>query len=231
MVSGLSLSLSNYDHAIQLLQERYGNTQVLINAYMKKFVTILPVKNDRDVRGLRKLYDEVETSVRNLRTLHVDTSTYGSLSVPLVNEKLTPDLRLRLSRNFENEVWILDNMFEMLKLEVEAKERSLTIASGSNFNNNRTLFHQPDFTTSALSNLAARKQCVYCSLSNHMPHKRLKSKVTNKQERKTVLKTKNLCYICLEPGHIAKFCSSGYVCKKCVKKHRVSICSHDPLLL
>ena len=58
-----------------------------------------------------------------------------------------------------------------------------------------------------------------------MPHKCLK--VTNKQER-TALKTKNLWYICLEPGYVAKFCSSGYVCKKCHKKHHVSICSHDP---
>ena len=63
IVSGLSLSSLNYNHAIQLLQERYGNTQVLINAYMKKFFTIPPVKNDKDVRSLRKLYDEVETSV------------------------------------------------------------------------------------------------------------------------------------------------------------------------
>ena len=73
---------------VQLLQERYGNTQVLINTYMKKFVTIPPVKNDRDVCGLRKLYDEVETSVRNIITLNVDTSTYGSLLVPLLSEKL-----------------------------------------------------------------------------------------------------------------------------------------------
>ena len=49
-------------------------------------------------------------------------------------------------------------MLEMLKFEVEAKERSLTIATGLNFNDDRTPFHQPDFTTSALSNLAARKQ-------------------------------------------------------------------------
>ena len=56
--------------------------------------------------------------------------TYGSLLFPLLNEKLSPDLRLRLSRNFENEVWILGNMLEMLKLEVEAKERFLTIAMG-----------------------------------------------------------------------------------------------------
>ena len=103
--------------------------------------------------------------------MNVDSSTYGSLLVPLLNEKLSPDLRLRLSRNFENEVWILDNMLEMLKFEVEAKERSLTIATGFNFNDDRTPFHQPDFTTSALSNLAARKQCVYCGLSNHWFHK------------------------------------------------------------
>ena len=51
-------------------------------------------------------------------------------------------------------------MLEMLKLEVDAKERSLTI-TGSNFNNDRTTFHQPDFTTSVLSNLATKKSaCI-----------------------------------------------------------------------
>ena len=113
------------------------------------------------------------------------------------------------------------DMLEMLTLEVEAKEHSLTIATGSNFNNDKTPLHQPDFTTSALRNLAARKQCVYCGLSNHY-------KCLDKQERKTVLKIKNLCYICLEPEHIAEFCSSGYVCKKFNKEHHASICSYDP---
>ena len=47
-------------------------------------------------------------------------------------------------------------MLEMVKLEVEAKERSLTKATGSNFKNDRTFFHQPDFITSVLSNLAVR---------------------------------------------------------------------------
>ena len=68
---------------------------------MKKFVTIPPVKNERDVRGLRQLYDEVKTNVRYLRTLNLDTSTYGSLLVPLLNETLSPDLRSRHARNVE----------------------------------------------------------------------------------------------------------------------------------
>ena len=45
----------------------------------------------------------------------------------------------------------------MLKLEVEAKKRSLTIATGLYINNGRNTFPQPDFTTSALSNLVPRK--------------------------------------------------------------------------
>ena len=73
---------------------------------------------------------------------------------------------------------MLGNMLEMLKLEVEGKECSLTIATGSNSNNDRIPFQQPDFAASALSNLAARKQCLYCSLSNHLPDKCLK--VTSK---------------------------------------------------
>ena len=53
---------------------------------------------------------------------------------------------------------------------------------------------------------------VLLRLIKHLSHKCLK--VTNKQENKTVLKTKNLCYICLELGHVAKFCSLSYFCQK-----------------
>ena len=57
---------------------------------------------------------------------------------------------------------------------------------------------------------------------------KIRTKASNKQERKTVLKTQNLRYICLEPGHVIKFCGLGYVCKKCGKKHHVSFRSYDP---
>ena len=42
------------------------------------------------------------------------TLTYVTLLVPLLNEKLSPNLRLRLTSNFENEVWIFGNKLEML---------------------------------------------------------------------------------------------------------------------
>ena len=67
---------------------------------MQKFVSLPPVKNQNDVTGLRKLYDQVESSVKNLKSLKVETNSYGSLLVPLLNEKLPNDLRERIAYNF-----------------------------------------------------------------------------------------------------------------------------------
>lgn len=50
------------------------------------------------------------------------TLTYVTLLFPLLNEKLSPNLRLRLTSNFENEVWIFGNKLEMLKLEDETEQ-------------------------------------------------------------------------------------------------------------
>ena len=38
---------------------------------MNKFVTLAKVKNDKDIKGLRKLLDQTESSTRNLSSLDV----------------------------------------------------------------------------------------------------------------------------------------------------------------
>ena len=77
-ISGLSLSSANYFEDIELLKQRYGNPQMLINAYMKQFVQLPVIKSNNDAFGLRKLCDQVESSVRNLKSSQTDTSGYGA---------------------------------------------------------------------------------------------------------------------------------------------------------
>ena len=86
-ISGLSLNSANYKEAIDILQQCYGNTQVLISAHMTKFVQLPKIKAASDVKGLRIMYDQIEISVRNLKSLDIDITTYGSLLVPLLNDK------------------------------------------------------------------------------------------------------------------------------------------------
>ena len=96
---------------------------------MKKFVLLPKIKNDDNIKVLGNLYDQIESSVKNLQTLKVDTDSYGSLLVPLINEKLPTDIRVILARKFNSQVWDLNEMIEVLKLEIEAKERSLSVST------------------------------------------------------------------------------------------------------
>ena len=88
-ISGLSLSTANYVQAIELLKDHYDNSQVLIS---EKVCLIAKNKNEDHIKGLQNLYDQTESSVRNLEIVKVDTNSYGSLLVPLINEKLPADI-------------------------------------------------------------------------------------------------------------------------------------------
>ena len=56
-ISGLTLSAENYGQALEILQARYVNDQVLIGAYMEKFVQIPKIQNSNDMKRLKFLCD------------------------------------------------------------------------------------------------------------------------------------------------------------------------------
>ena len=144
---------------------------------MQKFVQIPKIQNTNDIKRLRFLCDSVETSVRNLKSLQVETSSYGSLLVPLLNEKLPNDLRVVIARNFENNIWTLDEMLNLLKTEIQAKELSLSvITSNDDKSANRYQVSENLYTAAALiaHNNFKRKCSEFCNLKSHLSSKCLK---------------------------------------------------------
>ena len=107
----------------------HSNTQVAINAPMQQFVSLPVIKSVNDVKGLRKLYEKVESSIRNLKTLDVDPSSYGNLLVPLINAKLPNELKFLITRKFENEVWLLS---DLLEIEIEANRQVIILHNLAN---------------------------------------------------------------------------------------------------
>ena len=100
--------------------------------HIQKKLALLPViRGENDVQGLRLLHDQIERSMRDLRSLDVGISTYGALLVALVTEKLPNNLRLLMVRKLRTEKWDIKEMLEILEEGLEAKERS--IAFGSSF--------------------------------------------------------------------------------------------------
>ena len=68
-INGLSLSSTNYEAAVALLKERYGDPQKIINAHMDALVNLPIVENARNLKAVKHLYDEVEANVRASRAL------------------------------------------------------------------------------------------------------------------------------------------------------------------
>ena len=183
---------------------------------MTKFVQLAKIRSSNNVSNLRKIYDEVEFSVRNLKSLKVETSSYGSLLVPLLNEKLP--IRFNLACKFKDDVWKLDNMLIFLKTEIEAEDRSRFSTGSLSYKNS-----PKSYSTSALLTHASKKACPLCNLANHSASKCLK--VANPDIRKQILREKRLCFIYLQSGHVAKFCKASYQCKKCNGKYNILVCA------
>ena len=77
--SVLTLTGANYDEAVEILQKQFGNKQLIINKHMEELLNVNSVDSQHDVKGLRRLYDVIESSVRSLKSLGIKADSYGSL--------------------------------------------------------------------------------------------------------------------------------------------------------
>ena len=225
----MTLTNGNDKEAVNLLLERYGNPQLLVSVYFEALVKMPRVTTMNNVKDLRMIYDKVESSVPNLRTLGIEPLSYGSLLTPLLTEKLPDDLKLIISRKFKNEIWNLEDLLKYFKEELRVKENCLTFSPG-NLANQGTVHkssetrekHLPVTTASALfSQSNSHPVCVYCNQGH--PSSQC-SQITDIKARKPILRQKGPCFLCTKSGHLAKSCPSNYTCRKCSRKHHISLC-------
>lgn len=60
-VQGLTLTSSNYNAALEMLQERYGKPQIIISAHMDELLKIQPCNKGGHLGPLQYVYDKVST--------------------------------------------------------------------------------------------------------------------------------------------------------------------------
>ena len=118
---------------------------------------------------LRKLYNDIESCVCNLKTLKIDTSTYGSLLNPILKEKFPDELMVIISRKFGGNIWIFDLLLQYFNEELCVKEQCIsfnkTVASEES--NQKKYF----FTASGIYTQSDSRdgKCVFCLKEDHVP--------------------------------------------------------------
>ena len=125
-IAGLTLSAANYSEAVEILQKRFGNKQLIIAKHniMETLLNVEAVSLDHHLKDLRRLFNTTESHIRSLKSLGVEATTYAMLSSVLL-AKLPPDLRLLVSRKVSSsEEMIIEDLLRLFEEELIALERA-----------------------------------------------------------------------------------------------------------
>ena len=231
-VSGILLSNENYFVVIDLLKERYGDSQTVINSHYVELINLRPAPNNP--RGLRSLYDQSEKHLRSLQALEQDINQ--DVFISMITSKLPKEvlIQLEIQKGTCNK-WTVKVLRELFKNYVAARERA-----EQQFNTTKTESTgepcKPMIMVSSAEALMARSQGV----NNHKDRTTLSTrcrfcdayhwsdecpKYTTMESRKQ--RIKGCCYICLRDGHNASECfkrdSKCYYCRQ-INHHHRSLC-------
>ncbi|XP_077548532.1 uncharacterized protein LOC144161808 [Haemaphysalis longicornis] len=139
-----------YDDAIDILQQRFGNQAALIQDHIDSLMNLTPVSSPRNVRALRRMYDNVQAHLRGLKALGVGEESYCAMLYLGLLRALPSDLSLDYnrkvtSRNAEEvssagtsssdtssetskkpvHLGMLSDLLNFLRIEVETLEKSI----------------------------------------------------------------------------------------------------------
>ena len=93
---------------------------------MNELLNMKKIERDRDLQGLRRLYDDIESHIRSLRSLDVDDDNYGSLLTPMIMERLPHQFKLTMSRQIGDDTWDLTQLLCLIPDELKTRENCLT---------------------------------------------------------------------------------------------------------
>ena len=131
---------------------------------MDTLLNIDAISSDRNFKDLRRLYDHTESHVRSLKSLGIESASYGALLAPVLLSKLPPELRLIVSRKVSDSNLDMDALLVTFEEELTARERANS--QSSQHGQERV---QPTVSTlfSGSQNAKSNPQCCYCLQSHH----------------------------------------------------------------
>ena len=221
-IQGLSLTADNYDSAIELLKNRFGNTQLIIATHMEELFK-LPACTGERAQPLRRLYDKMMVHIRGLQSLGVETTHYGRVLLHVLMSKLPESVSLRVARENREESWEINQVMRTILTEVEARETSegSRILTQKSVAHPRTHISGSNPTASSLVTNGYSVRCVYCGEAHYSASCK---KIASVKNRKEALIKMGRCFVCLKSSHRAKDCDSRRNCRYCHRRHHQSLC-------
>lgn len=250
LVESLPISDKGYDDALLVLEERYHNKRLLVSALLTSLFEVPPAIKNPAVE-LRHILDTVSTSLKNLDSLGVMTTSWDPLLIHVVTSKMDTNTRRQ---------WELDTpgtdllTYEELATFITTRIRALEATQGlqltqrrdvtpfqSNVGNTRFLRTQtkvpqvsttqkerfmPYATVPHATPAAHSSSCLYCH-GAHTIHSCNQFRSLTVPQRYSAAKESKLCFNCLGP-HLKKDCRSPKTCRECDQRHHTALHEDPP---
>ena len=188
---------------------------------MEILLNLSAVSGEHDLRGLRRLYNEVEANVRSLKALGVEQDSYGTMLTSVLLTKLPPEIRLIVTRRASGEDLELETLQAVFEEELVARERSRDPARNNRHPQDKSRPLSTATTLLSGTQESSRESiaCCYCQQSHCSVDCRA---VTNLDARRQILKTSGRCFNCLMREHVGRKCRSplnARLARKTTSKH------------
>jgi hypothetical protein len=122
-VEGFEVTDDSYPKAVKTLKELFGNKDIAVQAHMSRLYNLQNTKQARDTASLERLYTEVNTHVRSLKTLSENIKAFGGLIVTIMLHKLPDELILIWNREKKRSATDLEAMLTSIRDEFAARDR------------------------------------------------------------------------------------------------------------
>ena len=122
-IAGLSLTSTSYEHSIEVLKKRFGQSHILVSSHMQALIDLSSPTNT--LEDLRRFHDLIESHIHSLTSLGRPTNTYSAMLVPFLLRKLPVDTIKNLTREHESSEWTIEELQEALLKEIRIFETSL----------------------------------------------------------------------------------------------------------
>ncbi|KRZ50905.1 hypothetical protein T02_7112 [Trichinella nativa] len=221
VISGFSITATNYPEAVKTLRERFDRADLIIQHHIIQLAEIKKM-TEPSPTGLRKLYDKLMLHFRALRAMGKDPIngqlTTAEIFLALTQKAMPSELNKKWEEFIESNTSTpanLESFLEFVRKQIDIEEK-VTFTKGTKFTSvekcpttlheNRSKGRPGKYTTAALQiHTQERTRCLLCQKFHDISActQFLGSDV---DERWRIAKRLGLCYSCLKKGHRKKEC-------------------------
>jgi hypothetical protein len=217
-IENLAISGANYDEAWSLLEKRYGNERLIVQAHIRKILNS-PAINKCTAASLRQLSDDVRSNLAALKALNRPVQHWDDILVTIIPDKLdfhsNREWQGKLGNEMPDSKTLLDFLEGRYQHVASITASSANQTSQEKSGQNKSSKHQ----SSSNSVIINKQSCAFCKKTNHSLHQCTSFlRLSTDEKLKQVISLK-LCENCLRSNHSTANCKSNNTCRDCKSRH------------